>query len=134
MKMECKTFKLKSFTNKGYLLTPLELKDYIPFEVKRVYYLDFPSETFTGEHCHKIEEELFVVMKGSVILTLDKGKGKEEIKLQSGEAIYVPAFVWHGFKDPKDNCMLLALSSTNYDAERSDYIEDYEEFLELRSN
>lgn len=132
MKEQFKTFKLKSFNNRGYLLTPMEIKDTISFKPKRVYFLDMPKETYTGEHCHKVEEELFVLMKGSVVAVIDKGEGKEEVKLTPGDAMYVPAYVWHGFKDPGENCMLLAISSTNYTEDRKDYIEDYEEFLEIR--
>jgi uncharacterized RmlC-like cupin family protein len=46
-------------------------------------------------------------------------------------AIYVPAFVWHQFKDFSEDAILLAISSTNYNPDRSDYIEDYEEFKKI---
>lgn len=123
---------LKSFKNRGYTLTPVELSAVAPFEVKRIYYMDLPDSVLTGEHCHKIEEELFIQMKGSSSIIIDQGNGKEEIGLKSGSAIYVPAYVWHGFKNPTDSCLILALSSTNYSADRSDYIENYDEYLKVR--
>lgn len=127
-----KIFNLKNFNNRGYTLTPVELKDVVPFEVKRIYYMELPDAVLTGEHCHKVEQELFIQQKGSSTIIINQGKGKEEIALKSGMAIYVPAYVWHGFKNPNDDCMLLALSSTNYSADRSDYIESYEQYLKIR--
>ena len=56
-------------------------------------------------------------------------KGKENISMQGpGDCIYVGSYVWHGFKDFSQDAILLALSSTNYSPDRSDYIEDYEEY------
>ncbi len=129
---QIRKIELKSFGNRGYTLTPLELRDISPFEVKRLYFMDLPGGVKTGEHCHKIEEELFIQKNGSSTIIIDQGSGKEEIVLKAGEAIYVPAYVWHGFKNPTDDCLILALSSTNYSADRSDYIEDYEEYLKVR--
>lgn len=132
--MECKFFNLKSFNNKGNNLTPIEFKDVIPFEVKRLYYMDLGSGAATNQHCHKIEEEVFIQVKGLSTIVIDKGKGKEEIKLTtSGTAIYIPAFVWHGFKDGSNDCVILALSSTNYNPDRSDYIENYDEYKKIVS-
>lgn len=129
MVKEFKEFVLKTFQSRGYKLTPVEFKDTVPFEVKRAYYIaDFEAGGKTGEHCHKIEEEVFVVARGSCIALVDKGRGKEEVKLGPNDAIYVPNFVWHGFKDASPDCLILALSSTNYTPSREDYIEDHEEF------
>ena len=127
---EFKKIDLKTFGSKGYKLTPIELKDSVPFEVKRVYYItDFDSGSGTGQHCHKIEEEIFVQVKGSSAAVIDRGMGLEEIKMSApSEAIYVPNFIWHGFKDASADCVILALSSTNYTPSREDYIEDHEEF------
>jgi uncharacterized cupin superfamily protein len=125
---------LKTFRTRGFNLTPVELKDVVPFEVKRVYYFDDmqPGQQ-TGEHCHKIEEEFFIQMKGSSVAIIDQGNGKEEVPLQGpGDAIYCPAYVWHGFKNASADSVILALSSTNYSADRSDYIEDYNAYLGFR--
>lgn len=128
-----KKFPLKIFPSRGYQLTPIEFKDMVPFEVKRLYYItNFEPTATTGEHCHKVEEEVFVQVQGSSTAVIDYGNGKEDIALQAGEAIYVPNYAWHGFKNPSPDCVILALSSTNYNASREDYVEDYEEYLEIR--
>jgi mannose-6-phosphate isomerase-like protein (cupin superfamily) len=127
---------LRTFTNRGFNLTPVEFKDVIPFEVKRLYYIDnLPSGTQTGEHCHYKEEEVFIVTKGAVTAIIDQGNGKEDMRMEGpNAAIYVPNYVWHGFKDATNDCVIIALSSTNYSPDRSDYLENYDEYLKVRDN
>ncbi len=125
---------LKTFSSKGYGLTPVEFKDLVPFEVKRMYYIvDFEPGAHTGEHCHFIEEEFFIIAHGTVTAVIDRGNGKEEFAISGpSAALYVPNYVWHGFKDASVDCVILALSSTNYKVDRSDYQENYDEYLTVR--
>jgi len=134
MSKEFKQFTIKKIEVPGKLtMSPLELKDYIDFIPKRVYYIS-AVQAPTGAHCHKEEEELFVLLAGECTAVIDKGHGLEEIKMRGPEsAIYVPAFVWHHFKDFSPEAILLAVSSTNYNPDRSDYIENYEEFKKIKS-
>ncbi len=126
-------FSLRNFVSKGYSLTPIEFKDSVPFEVKRMYYIkDFDADAHTGEHCHMVEEEVFIQAKGQVTAVIDRGRGKEELVLNPGDAFYAPAYSWHGFKNASSDCMIIALSSTNYSADRSDYLEDYDKYLTVR--
>ena len=126
-------FELKTFESRGYKLTPVEFKDVVPFEVKRTYVVrDFQEGAQTGEHIHKIEEEVFIQVKGSSVAIIDYGQGKHDIAMNApNDAIYVPAYVWHGFKNPSPDCVIVAFSSTNYSPDRSDYVEDYEEFKKV---
>ncbi len=120
-----------------FVMNPMELRDYIDWEVKRVYFIVKP-EGPTGAHCHLEEKELFVLLSGKATLVVDKGEGLEEIAMvgagdgEGATAFYIGNYVWHHFKDMSDDAVLLALSSTNYNTERVDYIEDYEEYLKVR--
>ncbi len=134
MAKEFKVFELKKIETPKFVMNPVELKDYIDFPVKRVYFITKPQAP-TGAHCHKIEEEFFVLIQGTCTAVIDKGNGLEEIPLVGPTgALYVPNFVWHHFKDFSPDAVLFALSSTNYNPDRSDYIEDYEEFKKVSKN
>lgn len=99
-----------------------------------MYYFDSLEESKrTGAHCHKIEEEVFIQAKGTCTAVIDRGQGVEELPLTAGEAIYCPNYVWHGFKNASADALIIALSSTNYNPDRSDYIEDYELFKKMRT-
>ncbi len=127
-----RVFTLKNIQAPNFLMTPLELKDYISFDIKRVYFISSPTGN-TGNHAHRQDEdEFFIQIHGTSTICVDDGHGIEEIVLSGPQnAISVPHMVWHGFKDLSPNCIILALTSTNYDPSRSDYCEDYEEFQKL---
>lgn len=110
-------------------LVALELKDYLDFEVKRIYY--FYDITSAGGHCHKVEKEFFICLKGQVTFEIDEGQGLEKVELRANEAIYVKNYVWHHVVSASAEAVILALTSTNYDNNREDYIEDYEKFKNL---
>lgn len=124
-------FELKKIATPKFIMSPVELKEYIDFEVKRVYFITEPKGE-TGSHCHKVEEEFFILERGTCTAVIDQGNGLEEIPMVAPtSALYVPAYVWHHFKDFSSDAVLLALSSTNYNPDRSDYIEDYKEFKKV---
>ena len=123
---------LKVTHARGKVYSIAELKDYIDFSVARLYFIQGSQEN-TSQHCHIEEKELFVMVKGSCIAIIDHGNGKEDVKLEApSDAIYIPNYVWHGFKDFSADAILMAVSSTNYREDRSDYIEDYEAYLKIR--
>lgn len=129
-----KVHTLKNIQAPNFLMTPLELKEYIDFEVKRIYMLSSPiGAKNTGNHAHiKDEDELFIQLQGSCTISVDDGHGMEDIQLVGpSTAIYVPHMVWHGFNNMSDDSIILAVTSTNYDASRADYVEDYAKFQAL---
>ena len=130
MQLVYKVSKVKSIQAPNFVMNPAELKDFIDFEVKRVYFIHTPIGP-TGAHCHKVENELFILLRGSCTAVVDEGEGLKEIPMQANDAHYVGNFVWHHFKDFSPDAVLLALSSTNYNPDRSDYIEDYEEYRKV---
>jgi len=133
MAKQFQLYTLKNIDAPNFMMTPLELQEYIDFEVKRVYFFSKPKTGISGEHCHYHEKELFIMVQGSATAIIDKGNGREEITLEGPKtAIYVPNYVWHGFKDLSDDAIIVAASSTNYSPDRNDYLEDYDEYLKIR--
>lgn len=128
MDLEFKRLQINKIQAPNFVMSPIELKDYIDFEVKRVYFISKPTGS-SGQHCHLKEKELFVLTAGSATMIIDQGRGKEEIKLEAPtDAVYVGNYVWHGFKEFSPDAVVLALSSTNYNPNREDYIENYEQY------
>lgn len=128
-----KYFSLRALQTPHSFLLPIECKDYFSFEVKRLYYMTNATGD-TGAHCHYREKEFFLMIQGYCTAIIDRGNGLEEFLLEgSNSAIYVANYVWHGFKDFSQDAILLALSSTNYRADRSDYLEDYATYLNIQA-
>lgn len=110
-----------------------DIHEFVPFDIKKVYYYQPKTpENFTGQHCHKIEQEVFVMAAGSCTAVIDRGNGKEDLPFAMNDYMYVGNYVWHGFKDFSPGAVLLAISSTGYSADRSDYIEDFELYNQER--
>jgi mannose-6-phosphate isomerase-like protein (cupin superfamily) len=131
MNIQFKRLKVNTMPGRNGTMNVLELKDYVDFEVKRVYYITDVSGD-SGQHAHHSEKELFVMVKGACTGVIDCGNGLEDVRVQSpSDAVYVGNYVWHGFKDFSPDSVLLALSSTNYSPDRSDYLEDYQEYKDF---
>lgn len=120
-------FTLPVFTDDRGSLIPLELKEYISWEPKRVYYA-IDMKDGRGGHTHRTEQELFICLQGSMTVKLHDGNKWIEKEMKAPlEAVRVDNWVWHEFTNFSDDAILLAVSSTNYDSE--DYIRDFDQFL-----
>lgn len=116
-----------------YQLLPVEFyEDQIPFEVKRTYFIVAgDKETQTGQHAHYEEEEVFLILNGGAeLISLDENGLEYSLVLNLGDAVYVPKMIWHGFCNIQPNTVIVAFSSTHHKADRSDYLENREKFLE----
>jgi UDP-2-acetamido-3-amino-2,3-dideoxy-glucuronate N-acetyltransferase len=112
-------------------LTFAEIREHIPFEVKRFFLVyNVPSSEVRGEHAHKKLHQFLVCVNGSCRVMADDGANRSEFILESpSQGLYLPAMVWGvHYKHSKD-AMLLVLASDHYDA--ADYIREYSEFARL---
>ncbi len=111
-------------------LVALESQKNIPFEIKRVYYIfDTKLGVVRGLHAHKDLLQVMVCLKGSCRVMLDDGSAKEQVVLDSpNKGLLIDSMMWHEMHDFSADCVLLVLANEHYD--ESDYIRDYDEFLE----
>lgn len=122
-----KLIKLPHFKDERGELVPIELKEFLDWEPKRVYYA-FNNKNTRGGHAHRTEKELFVCLKGEITARVHDGKKWHEEKLKGPtEGIYVDNMIWHEFTDFESDAILLAVSSTSYDPK--DYVRDFNQFL-----
>ena len=115
---------------RGQLVAFEELKD-IPFKIKRVYYMyDTLAGVVRGKHAHKDLEQILVCICGSCKVLFDDGHEKKIIHLEKPyEGLYMPKHIWAEQFDFAPGTVLLVFASELYD--ESDYIRNYDEFLEL---
>lgn len=127
--MNWQVFELKTFSDQRGSLTPIELSEFIDFEPKRIYTVHHNLET-RGGHSHYTEKEFFVMTSGTCTAQIHDGNEWQNIKMEANkQAIFVGQNIWHQFTDFSQDGVLLALSSTKYNPERVDYLENFEEFL-----
>lgn len=118
---------------RGQLVSLEQFKD-IPFSIKRVYFMyETAQGVVRGNHAHKSLQQILVCIHGSVKILLDNGKEKKVIPLERPyEGLYVSNNMWREMYDFSEDAVLLVLASELYD--ESDYIRDYDEFIEFVKN
>ena len=112
-------------------LIALEENYNTPFAIKRVYYIfDTKEGIRRGFHAHTDLKQIAICVKGSCTFVLDNGRKKEEIILDSpNQGLLIEGLIWREMYNFSPDCVLLVLASEHYD--ESDYIRDYDKFLEL---
>ena len=105
-------------------------KDLPPFEIKRVYYLTNTVKNFArGFHAHRNLKQVAVAVSGKCRMVLDDGTQRQDVWLDSpSKALLIEAMTWREMHDFSPDCVLLVLANAEYD--ESDYIRDYETFLQ----
>lgn len=114
-------------------ITVVQNGDTVPFDVKRVYYLyDVPGGESRGAHAHRELNQLIIAASGSFRVTLDDGCVKRSFILNRPyQGLYVKSGIWRDLDDFSSGAVCLVLASEVYQAE--DYIRDYDEFLNYRT-
>lgn len=118
---------LPTHTDSRGSLTALELKDFIDFEVKRIYYVTDVKGT-RGGHAIKGEKKLYVCMQGSCKGRFHDGQTWKEFDLKGpSDGVKTTSMCFREFTDFAPGTVLMAVSSVNYN--KNDYIFDFDEFL-----
>jgi len=103
------------------------------FPVRRVYYLyDVPSDAARGGHSHFALRQLIVAISGSFDVCIDDGIRRRTVTLNRPyRALYIDTGIWRTIDNFSSGAVCLVLASEPYD--ESDYVRDYDRFLELTS-
>ena len=125
---------LPKFADPRGNLSFVEQMNHIPFEIKRTYWIyDVPGGEARGGHAFRKNEEFIVALSGAFDVIVDDGKEKKRFVLnRSYYGLYIPAGLWRTMENFSTNSLALEFGSIHYD--RADYVEDYGQFLKLKSN
>ena len=107
-------------------------KDFLPFVIKRVYYLyDVPSSSTRGGHAHKQLQQFLIALSGSFDVVLDNGAQRRVITLNRPDrGLLIPNGVWRELENFSSGAVCLSLVSAEYDEE--DYIRKYDQYIEYK--
>ncbi len=112
------------------VLSIMEGNKDIPFDIKRVYYINHLEnlESVRGKHAHKALQQVIFCINGSFTLTLDDGQTKQDIHMwRDNIGVILGTGLWHEMHSFSSGCILLVVASDYYD--EADYIRNYDEFL-----
>lgn len=103
---------------------------HVPFPIRRVFYVyDVPGGESRGGHAHKENQTVLIALSGSFDLRLTDGRDTITIPMnRANRGVLIPTGVWDSMVNFTTGTVCLALCSHHY--EESDYIRDFDEYLE----
>jgi hypothetical protein len=127
----CRLIDLPRITDGRGSLTALESNAEVPFGIQRVYYLyDVPGGEARAGHAHHELQQLVIAASGSFDMLLDDGSQRAVVTLNRAyQGLLIDRTVWREIHNFSSGAFCLVLASMPY--AESDYVRDYDEFLEL---
>lgn len=106
----------------------------IPFCIQRTYWIyDVPGGENRGGHAFKSTEEFIIALSGGFDVVVSDGVERKVFTLnRSYYGLYIPKGLWRDITNFSTNSLALEFASTQYD--RSDYVEEYNEFVNMKKN
>ncbi len=113
-------------------LSFFEGENQIPFQIKRCYWIyDVPGGETRGGHAYYNNKELIIALSGSFDVVVDNGIEKKTYSLnRSYYGLYIPNGLWRHLENFSTNSLALIVASEEYN--ESDYIRNYEQYIELK--
>lgn len=129
---EVKLIQLPKIIDPRGNLSFFEGDNQLPFDIKRTYWIyDVPGGENRGSHAFKEQNEFIVALSGSFDVVLSDGNTEKRFSLnRSYYGLYIPKMIWRKIENFSTNSLALIVSDQTYNA--SDYIRDYDEFLNLK--
>ncbi len=123
-----KKIQLPLFSDDRGDLGVLEVKNFVDWEVKRIYYVTNVTLP-RGGHAVKNEKKFYICLKGKLKAKFYDGNKWEEYELNGpNDALLMEKEYYREFFDFSEDAVLLAVSSVNYN--HDDYIYDLGEYTE----
>jgi len=113
-------------------LSFLESGKHVPFKIKRTYWIyDVPGGEVRGGHAFKEQQELVIVLSGSLDIVVFDGSEEKKYSLnRSYYGLYIPNGLWRHMENFATNTLALVTSNTSFD--ENDYIRNKAEFREFK--
>ena len=109
---------LESHSDDRGVLTVVE--KVLPFEIRRVYFIDHPKGV-RGLHSHKKTIQALVVVRGSLKLNVKSHLQDTTFLLDDQkQCLILEPIDWHFMSEFDDDCIILVMASEYYDP--NDYV------------
>ena len=113
----------------GSYLSVFDMEE-VPFPVKRIFFVSSADNKNCprGSHAHYGCRQVLACLSGKIEIQYENKDGKGTIELNCGETFLHENLEWAELLFVEENSTLLSLCSHEYD--ESDYIRNYEKFIE----
>ncbi|HEV2728173.1 MAG TPA: FdtA/QdtA family cupin domain-containing protein [Solirubrobacterales bacterium] len=126
----CRLIELPEVADPQGNLAFAEGENHVPFPIARIFHVyDVPEGASRGGHSHLTLEQAVFCVSGRLEMVVDDGEEKRGFVLDDPRrGLYLPPLVWHDIRGFAPGTVYLVLASARFD--ESDYIRDYDEYLE----
>jgi UDP-2-acetamido-3-amino-2,3-dideoxy-glucuronate N-acetyltransferase len=126
----CQLWRFPTFVDSRGQLTVADVAA-MPFQARRVFFiLNVPKQQMRGNHALRASEELLLAISGSVVVTVEDGKNKQEITLRDPNVgLVIAPKIWRVLSRFSEGAVLAVFASHTYDP--ANQIRDYAEFLSI---
>ncbi len=124
---------LPKFKEQRGLLVPLELQTFVPFAVKRLFWIsDVPLGEVRGAHAHKLCHQFLICTAGRLSIDAFDGTVDRRFELLVGQAVHIKPgiFTIERFLNP--GSILTVLCDREYEVD--DYLVDRESTVQFRND
>lgn len=112
---------LPQFRDSRGLLVPVEFAQFVPFDVKRMFWItDVPARGARGGHAHKHCHQFAICLTGLVAIEAFNGKTKRTIELRAGQALHIKPRIFTTERFLVSGSILSVLCDRPYEA--TDYL------------
>lgn len=129
---DCHLIDFQIFKRNSAVLAAASLENEIPWEVKRIFFIESKSAEMRGDHAHRQCSQFFVRTAGNIEINCWDGSREVKFHLSSlNQALLVPPGIWV-------TLIMSELSSisvlTDRLYEESDYLNNQEEFIVFKDS
>lgn len=126
-------FRTKQIIEENGILTPIEFDNSLMFKPKRTFFVyGVPDLSPRGKHAHYKTKQVLVCLNGQITVSLHDGISSKDYILNPGDSLYVPNMIWDEQVYHSKESILFSICSTHYNT--TDYIHNFNEFLQLKQN
>ena len=129
---DCQLIELPQHQDRAGNLTAINNGIDLPQRIERVFYLyDVPTGADRGGHAHRNLFQYIIAASGSFEVLLDDGSCKRRVLLnRPHQALLVTPWVWSQLVNFSGGAIAMVLATMPYN--ESDYLRDYNDFIQLR--
>lgn len=129
LKEKFKLLNLREISDDRGNLMVFEKNMNCPFEIKRAFFMySMDKNAIRGCHANRNSQFLLVAVHGDCKVTVQHQNDVKTFILDTpSKGLFIDTMVWKEIFDFSDNCVLLVLSSENYNP--NEYIRDKNEYL-----
>ena len=114
---------LPQFAEPRGVLVPVEFSKFVPFDVKRMFWIaSVPKGGTRGGHAHKLCHQFAVCMAGRVVIEAFDGRTRRVLELAAGQALHIKPGIYSTERFIDAATVLSVLCDRPYEA--NDYLHE----------